>query len=170
MRKLTLIILLAIGTMFTTITPLAEENQSEVEIQEETTPEAYRKNNNEELIFKFAIFCGFVVVIGGVIIKIRNQKGFALHATELNDDGSYTVTIRSKEVKKMVDAPEDIHVIIRQGSCIFLKKPDFASSGITSNDDLFVAVVNDKSIIEFNFRNETLVIDGKELQSKQMNK
>lgn len=165
MKKLLLVLFLVAGTLFTTIAPLAEEQKSNVEIQEEQTPEAYRKKNDQLLILKFALFCGFVVVVGYGVIAYRNRKVFKLHTAEANDDGSFTITIRSSEIKKLVANPDDVHVIIRRGSCIFLKKPDFSNTSMSKNDDLFIAVVNRKSIIEFVYKDETLVIDGEKIQS-----
>ncbi|SJZ35384.1 hypothetical protein [Anaerorhabdus furcosa] len=165
MKKLLVVLFLVIGAMFSTISPLAEEKAEVVEIEDEQTPEAYRRKNEQDLIVKFAIFSGFVIVVGAIVISYRNKKAFNLYATEMNDDGSFTITVRSREIKKMIQNPDDVHVIIRRGSCIFLKKLDFSNTKLTKNDDLFVAVVNRKSIIEFIYKDESLVVDGEKIQS-----
>ncbi|MEG0359710.1 MAG: hypothetical protein RR598_10630, partial [Anaerorhabdus sp.] len=80
MKKVLLILILIIGSMFSTISPLAEDGSDEVNIQEEKTPEAYRKSNNQDLVVKFALFSGVIIAIGGITIAYRNRKALSLYS------------------------------------------------------------------------------------------
>lgn len=161
MKKLLLGLLLVLGLAFVTIPASAQDeiNSDTTEIKEETTPEANRKPSGSNTIIQFGAFALFVVIVG-VGVTMYNRRGvFHISNTQMNGDGSYTLTVRSNIVKKMTNNPDDVHVIIRRGTCIFLKKPDF-SKRLTRKDDLFILVVNENSQIEFLYKDETFTIDG----------
>lgn len=161
MKKLLLSLLLVLGLTLVTVSVSAQDdiNNDTTEIKEETTPEANRKPFGNNAIIQFGAFALFVVIVG-VGVTMYNRRGvFHISDTQMNGDGSYTLTVRSNSIKKMMNNPDDVHVIIRKGTCIFLKKPDF-SKRLTRKDDLFIVVVNENSQIEFMYKDDTFMIDG----------
>lgn len=163
MKKLK-IILIIVGLCFTINAPMAQENSNPEEVIDEVTPLRGPKKESENLVLTFGLFCIFAVGVVGLVVASKNKKVLSLHSSIKNDDGSYTVTIRGASLKKIKENKQDLHVIIRKGNCIFLKKPNFDQLTGPKDDDLFVVVVNESTKIDFLFQDELFVIDGEKLK------
>lgn len=168
MRKLLMILLVAISCFLYPLSLNADDSETTETISDEATPEsAKRKNYTNNII----LLGTGIMVLGGCCYYILNNKDKELSLEvvnkHINDDGSLTLTLAySNPSKDKLNVLEN-ELSVNKGLAIVLEKNDISKLEPGKHKDVMTIVINEDTDMTWNINGKSISINGNDLINKE---
>ena len=177
MRKMLLVLLILMMTLFTTINPVMADgdysssfNASE-NIEDENTPESPKKKNSNGV---FIYLAGFAALATAAYLFKQNQRKLeitlSVDSVESNGDGSYIVSFGYDNPDSTISFDDgDYGLRVLKGNAILLKRPPSNQFTNGRHKNEMIVAINEESEIEYYVGNKKIYIKGREIIEKEEN-
>ena len=166
MRRLMMILLVALTCLIYPLSLNAEGNKTET-IEDNATPEAgKRKNNSNNIIL---LGTGIMVLGGCCYYVLNKQRDLTLEiaGTHLNEDGSLTVRLAYNNPRNEKIVVEQNEISVNTGLAIILEKDEIYNLEPRKQKDVMSIVINENTNLVWNINGESISISGKDLLEKE---
>ncbi len=166
MRRLMLILLVALTCLICPLSLMAEGNDTET-ISDNATPEAGKRKNNSNNIILLGTG---VMVLGGCcyyVLSKQNQLTLEVAGTHLNEDGSLTVRLAYNNPSNEKIVVDQNEISVNTGLAIILEKDEICSLEPRRQKDVLTIVINENTNLVWNINGESISISGKDLLEKE---
>lgn len=167
LRKLMLFILILVLNISGS-TVYAEEDTN---IKDQPTPESPKKDKNNAWIYLASFIALGTTAVYLVEDRIHRQDlKLKIDSVEPNGDGSYIVAFGYENPNNTIAFnDQDYGVRVLKGNAIILKRPQNNRFDRGQHENVFVAVINEDSEIEYYAGTNKISVKGKDIIEKEEN-
>lgn len=166
MRRLVLMLLVALACLIYPISLMADENDTET-IADNATPEAGKKKSYSNNVILLST--GIMVLGGCCYYVISKERDLSLEvaSTHLNEDGSLTVKLAYNNPRNEKIVVDQNEISVNTGLAIILEKEDICNLEPRKQKDVMTIVINENTNLVWNINGESISICGKDLLEKE---